>query len=110
MGERVRFYTDEHIATAVVKGLRLHGVEVVSTAEAGMLGASDLAQLAFAAQEGYVLCTQDADFLRLHRAGATHAGIVYARQGQSVGEVVRGLLLVYDLLDEPSMAGAVEFV
>ena len=110
MGEHVRFYADEHVPNAVVKGLRLHGADVLTTAEAGMLGASDEEQLAFAARAGRVLYTQDADYLRLHRAGVEHAGIAYARQGRTVGEVVRGLLLVYDVLDPESVAGTVEFV
>ena len=110
MGERIRFYADEHVPNAVVKGLRLHGADVLTTAEAGMLGAPDEEQLAFAARAGRVLYTQDADYLRLHRAGVAHAGIAYARQGRSVGEVVRGLLLVHDVLGSEEMAGTVEFV
>lgn len=110
MGKRVRFYADEHVPAAVVKGLRLHGADVLTTAEAGMLGAPDEAQLAFAAQTGRVMCTQDADFLRLHQAGTPHAGIVYARQGHTVGEIVRGLLLLHAVLDRESMVNAVEFV
>lgn len=110
MDERVRFYADEHVSGAVVQGLRLHGVDVLTTAEAGMIGASDEEQVVFAIAEGRVLYTQDADYLRLHRAGVTHAGIAYAKQGKPIGEVVRGLLLVYDLLDAKSMAGAVEFI
>lgn len=108
MGERVRFYADEHVPSAVVKGLRLHGADVLTTSEAG--GASNEEQLAFAARDGRVLYTQDADFLRLHRAGVAHAGIAYAKQGRTVGEVVRGLLLVYDVLNVESLAGTVEFV
>ncbi len=57
-----------------------------------------------------VLHTQDADYLRLHRSGAVHAGIAYARQGRSIGEILRGLLLVFDVLDAESMKGTVEYV
>lgn len=110
MGKHVRFYADEHVPNAVVKGLRLHGADVLTTAEAGMLGASDAEQLAFATRAGRVLYTQDADYLRLHGAGSAHAGIAYAKQGRPVGEVVRGLLLMHDVLDVESMAGTVEFV
>ncbi len=41
MGQAVRFYTDEHVATAVVKALRHHGVDVMTVSDAGMLGAID---------------------------------------------------------------------
>ncbi len=34
----IRFYTDEHISRAVVHGLRQRGVDVLTVAEAGLLG------------------------------------------------------------------------
>ena len=46
MGQRIRFYTDEHVARAVVRGLRQRGVDVLTAPEAGMLGASDEEHLA----------------------------------------------------------------
>lgn len=52
--------------------------------------------------------TQDADFLRLHAEGVPHAGIVYARQGTSVGDVIRGLMLIRQVLTAEEMAGHVE--
>lgn len=95
MAERIKFYTDEHVAQAVVAGLRRRGVKVQTVTETGMLGASDEELLAFALREGRVFFTQDADFLRLHAAGTTHAGIVYAHQQRvSVGEIIHGLMLI----------------
>ena len=110
MGQRVRLYADEHVARAVVRGLRQRGVDVLTTAEAGLLGASDEEHLAFARTQGRVIFTEDDDFLRLHSAGAKHAGIVYAAQGTRVGDIIRGLMLIHDLLDAEEMAGHVEFV
>lgn len=40
MAPKTKFYTDEHVAKAVVKGLRQRGVDVLTVLEAGMLGAS----------------------------------------------------------------------
>ncbi|WP_410335964.1 DUF5615 family PIN-like protein, partial [Longimonas sp.] len=40
--------------------------------------ASDQEHLASAAAEGWVVFTQDADFLRLHAEGFSRAGIAYA--------------------------------
>jgi hypothetical protein len=37
----IRFYTDEHVPRAVVRGLRARGVDVSTVAEADMLGAAD---------------------------------------------------------------------
>lgn len=80
MSEQVKFYLDEHVHPAVAAGLRRRGVDVLTTKEAGMLSASDVEHLTLAARDGYVIFTQDDDFLRLHASGQTHAGIVYARQ------------------------------
>lgn len=110
MGERLRFYTDEQVSKAVIKGLERRGVDVLTTVSADMLGSDDRAQLAFATREGRVLYTQDDDFLRLHASGTQHAGIVYAAQGKSVGEVLRGLMLIYDVLDANEMKNHVEFL
>ena len=41
MAEKIRFYTDEHVAKAVVRGLRERGVDVLTVLQAEMLGASD---------------------------------------------------------------------
>ena len=109
-GQRIRFYTDEHVAKAVVRGLRQRGVDVLTVPEAGMLGASDEEHLERARAEGRVLFTQDDDFLRLHAAGVPHAGIVYALQQASVGEILRGLMLVSQVLDAEDMQGQVEFL
>ena len=41
MGTRISFYADEHVARAVIRGLRQRGVDVLSVPEAGLLGATD---------------------------------------------------------------------
>lgn len=108
--ERIRFYFDEHVPKAVARGLRERGIVVLTVSEAGLLGRSDEWQLNFARKAGRVLFTQDADFIRLHASGAEHAGIVYAPQQTTVGEMVRGLVLVCELLDPSEMEGHVEFL
>jgi len=54
--------------------------------------------------------TQDEDFLALHAAGHQHAGISYAPQGTSIGKIVRGLMLLYQVLDADDMKNHVEFL
>ena len=108
--QRIRFYTDEHIARAVVNGLRLRGVDVLTVPEAEMMGATDTAHLELAAQQQRVIFTQDEDFLRLHAQGATHAGIIYAPQQTPVGDIVRGLMLIYHLLDPAEIRNHIEFL
>jgi uncharacterized protein with PIN domain len=95
VAQAVKFYTDEHVARAVARGLRERGVDVLTAVEADMLEASDAEHLQLALQENRTVFTQDDDFLRLHAAGVEHAGIAYARQGTSIGDIIRGLMLIY---------------
>lgn len=110
MAERIRFYMDEHVPAAISQGLRRRGVDVLTTQDAEMRSANDDEQLAFALSQGRVVFTQDADFLRLHAAGARHAGIVYAQQGASIGAVIRKLMLIVEALDLDDMTDHLEFV
>lgn len=109
MGE-VRYYTDEHVARAVIRGLRQRGVDVLTTPEANMLGAKDEEHVAFAHGQGRAIFTQDEDFLRLASAGNAHAGIVYAPQHYLVGEIIHGLMLVHQVLEAEEMAGNIEYL
>lgn len=106
----VRYYTDEHVARAIIRGLRNRGIDVLTAQEAMMLGASDDAHLTFAQSEKRVLFTQDADFLRMAATGVAHAGVVYAHQRTSIGQIIRGLVLVHQVLDAEEMAGQIEFI
>ena len=107
----IRFHFDEHISARIAAGLRRRHIDVTTAADAGMAGADDVAHLEFAASSGRVLVTHDADFLRLHARGAAHAGIAYCCQGAApIGELLRSLVLVHDLLSPEEMAGRVEFL
>ncbi len=111
MAERIRFYTDEHVPKAVVGGLRRRGVDVLTVPEAGMMGASDEEHLALAHRQGRVLFTQDEDFLRLHAAEASHSGIVYAhQQDASIGVMISGLMLVFEVFEAREMKGHLEYL
>jgi len=108
---RVRFHLDEHISFGVTSGLRRRGVDVSRAVEVGLVGVPDEEQLSFATQAGRVLVSQDADFLRLHEAGVPHAGIAYCQQGLlTVSEMLRRLVLVYDLVTAEEMQGRVEYL
>ena len=74
------------------------------------MNATDQQHLEFASREGRVMFTQDEDFLKFHAAGLEHAGIVYAHQGTSIGDVIRGLMLVRQLLSAEEMKQQVEFL
>ena len=79
----LRFYLDEHVSTAVAKGLRWRQIDVKTSAEAGLLAIPDSQQLEFAKQESRVIFTNDADFLRMAAEGIEHCGIVYCHGGRT---------------------------
>lgn len=107
----MRFHLDEHVAGVIAAALRRRGVDVTTTADAGLLDSPDADHLAFALRENRVIVTQDSDFLRLHAAGARHAGIVYAAQGsRSTGEVIRFLALMHDCFTADEMRGRIEYL
>ncbi|MBZ5632714.1 MAG: DUF5615 family PIN-like protein [Acidobacteriia bacterium] len=96
---------------SVAAGLRRRGIDVTTAAAEELTGASDTDQLSFATQSGRVLVTQDADFLRLHQAGVVHAGIAYCRQGSiSIGEMLRRLVPVHNLMTAEEMQTRVEYL
>ena len=110
MSQKIRFYLDEHVSKTVVNGLRLRGIDVLRTQEADMLGASDEKHLGFATREARVIFTQDVDFLRLHAKGINHSGIVYTHQKTAVAAIIRGLILIYQVLEADEMKNRVEFL
>ena len=110
MASDIQYYMDENVPLAITHGLRLRGVDVLTTQDAGMLGASDQDQLTLATTQGRVLFSQDADFLVLHQQGIAHAGLAYAPQWTPIGDVVRGLLLVHDVLTPDEMKSSVHFI
>ena len=101
---------DEQVSKAVVLGLRRRGVDVLTVPEAGTLGASDADQLQRAGEEGRVIVTQDDDFLRLAAAGSRHSGIVFASQENTIGEIIRGLMMIHQVLEADEMMGHVEYL
>lgn len=110
MAGRIKFYMDEHVPKAVTEGLRRRGVDVVTVQELGLQAADDRRHLERAAEEGRVVFTQDADFLRLHAAGVVHRGVVYASQQTPVPHMLRSLMLIHDALTSDDMIRHVEFL
>lgn len=110
MSKKLKFYTDEHVPSSVVKGLRIRGVEILTTNDSGMIGESDENQIAFAKKEEMVIFTQDEDFLRLHAKGVEHSGIIYAHQRTPIGKMVQGLMLIYQVLEFKEMENHIEFL
>ena len=111
MAVRIRFYLDENVPVAVATQLQRRGVDAVTVRDLGFLGDSDVNHLARATRLGYILCTNDADYIDLATTAIEHAGIVFGQQHkQSVGEWVRFLELLASVLDPNEMHNRVEYV
>ena len=111
MSAEIRFYLDEQVPSAVASGLRRRGIDVTTTADEGMLSASDQEQLDFAARNRRVMVTQDDDFLRLHAEGTAHAGIAYCRQGtRTIGQMLETLVLIFELMTLHEMGDQVVYL
>ncbi len=111
MSEQIRFHLDEHVDPDIARALRQHGIDVSTTVEAGLRTASDPDQLAFAQREGRVLVTHDADFLRFAAQGLDHPGIAYChKSARSLGDIIRSLILIHEVLTPEEMAGRVQYL
>lgn len=100
MPRTIRFHLDENCAHSIAAGLRRRGIDLTTTPEVGLLGATDEEQLAFCLAENRVIFSFDEDLLRLAAAGAEHVGIAYCQQRRRrIGHIVRGLVLIWERLD-----------
>jgi len=55
------------------------------------------------------MVTRDRDFLRLAAQSSEHPGIVYCTT-HSIGEIVRGLMLIHEVLAPEELTGRVEYL
>jgi predicted nuclease of predicted toxin-antitoxin system len=83
-----KFHLDESVTTAVAAGLRLRNRDCTTTRQAGLLGAGDEQQLAFATGESRVIITADQDFLRLASQRQDHAGIIFWTMRRHFGKLI----------------------
>ncbi len=111
MAEKIRFHLDEHIDPDIAAALRRHGIDVTTTVEAGLRSTDDEAQFAFAKSQRRVIVTDDTDFIRLAAKQSSHAGIVICRrQSLTTREIIRGLILIHEVLTANEIAGQTEYL
>ncbi|MGB3612227.1 MAG: DUF5615 family PIN-like protein [Elainellaceae cyanobacterium] len=114
---QLRWYIDEDaMRKAFVGALREAELDVVTVADADRFGATDVDQLAWAADQGRVLYTFNVrDFSLLHTQwltqGKSHAGIVVVpRQRYSIGEQVRGLMSLVNYCSAEDMVNQLVYL
>ena len=106
MPRTIRFHLGENCHRAIAEA-----PYVTTTPEAGLLNATDEQQLDFCRADTGVLFTQDHDFLGIHAAGMAPFGIVYCGKGtRSIGEIIQGLVLIWEIMEPAAMVGRVEFL
>jgi hypothetical protein len=92
-------------------GLKLRGINVTTTIEAGLIHASDVEQLAFAHGEQRVFVTRDRRILATPAVSSSHAGIVIARTGRNViGQTVLALTHLHRTVAAEDMNERVEYL
>ena len=102
--------------SGLVRGLRRHGIDVLTAADAGMIRRKDEDHLVLAAAQGRAFYSFNvADFHEIHiewmSTGRFHSGIILAQQKRySVGEQIRRLVRLSGSLSEEAMRNREEFL
>lgn len=111
MPRTVRFHLDENCHHGIAEGLRRYGINVTTAPEANLLSATDDEQLQFAVSQERAFFTHDKDFLRLAGQVTEHFGILYCRQKiHSVGDIIRALLLVWEICEPDDLENKIEYL
>jgi predicted nuclease of predicted toxin-antitoxin system len=107
----MRFHVDENVPTALVRALRMHGHDVTTRSDAGLLEADDRPHINFALRNDRVIITHDRDYLAQHARGIGHAGILYCHQRKyGLSTLLMMCLLVADCYTQNEMRGRVEYL
>jgi hypothetical protein len=107
----IRFHFDENVNGAIAQGLRLRGVDVTTTAEAGLRGKSDLEQLAHATAAGRMIVTEDDDYLGIHASGVFHAGIgFFDGSRRTIGQVIVRIMDIWNRVESDDVLNKVEYL
>lgn len=107
----IRFHLDEHLSPVIAEALRKRGIDVTTTDAAGLLGATDEEQIAFAKAEKRTIVTCDDDFLRQELVMKAEFGICYSHLSKyTLGQTIDQLRLVAECLTPDEMRFHVEFL
>ncbi len=111
MKDKIRFHLDEQVNPEIASQLQRLGIDVTTTVEVGLRTSSDQYQLDFIRQEKRIIFTHDKDFLIIASRTSNHPGIVYCKQRtRSLGEIIEGLVLIYEIYTPEEMVGLVEYL
>ena len=108
-------YMDVHVPAAITAGLRLRGIDALTSQEDGAGRLSDDQLLARATALGRVLFSQDDDLLRVQaesqQLGTVSGGVIFAHQlSAGIGTLVRDLELVLSCCSATELANRVTYL
>ncbi len=82
---------------------------MTTTSEAAIRTQSDPIQHTYARDEGRVIVTRDADFLRFASRDTNHPVVFWSQTSRSLGEIIENLILLYEVFTAEEMNGRVEY-
>jgi hypothetical protein len=111
----VSLYFDVHVPYAITLGLRLRGVDVLTSQEDGTRELDDDLLLNRATELGRVLFSQDKDLLReaekRRQSGISFGGVIYAPQlGVAIGQCIDDLELIAQCSDPDEWLDRVDYL
>ena len=104
---------DHHVPRTITEGLRIRGVDVLTTAEDDSDRLQDPLLLDRAGELNRILFTRDKDFLiettKRQRSGQSFIGVIYAHQLRiSIGNCIRDLQLIAEACEPEDFFNRVE--
>lgn len=94
----IKFYTDNDFNYNIVRGLRLRGIDIITSREDGTNQFSDLELLEHVTKLERVLLTHDKDFFRISASfletNTYFSGIIFINQTSSIGRSIEDLELI----------------
>jgi predicted nuclease of predicted toxin-antitoxin system len=109
----VKFYLDEnvHRYPAVAAGLRRRGIDVQTVMDSNLRTATDQEQFAYAQKTGRVIFSHDDDILVLASRADHHAGVAFCElHVRTIGQIIQGLALIWEVLEADEMYNNIEFI
>ena len=108
-------YMDVHVPAAITEGLRIRGVDVLTSQEDGTRQADDQSLLARATSLGRLMFSQDQDLLQIaskwQRSRKEFSGVIYSRQTPiSIGVLIEDLELLATCCSKEEVANRVTFL
>ena len=111
MSREIKFHLDENVSNAIANGLRIRGIDVTTTPEQKLIATTDEDQLKFSMSQERAIFTQDIGFLRMNQQVIQHSGIIYCpQQTKSIGQIIQGIVLIWELLTPEEMTDHMEYL